>query len=146
MDLDQVVAQGLGALHIDRSQHFSSPQAKQVVRVLPAIGKFGDHEKLLRVAKRHEFPTCAHGAHIERSHVARQLAEGVMRPQHGLRPVRHVLVAEGARPHAVQNYATRLATQRVVHAQWSAVAITLIVLPASTKRFDAHFANTAAVQ
>ncbi len=95
VDLNQVVAQGVRALEVGLQCFARGPQAQQIVGVLAPLDELREHEKLFRIAERLEPAACAHRPDIQGGDVPRQAAEGAVRPEHELRAVGHVLVAEG---------------------------------------------------
>src|SRR5581483_12496893 len=105
----------------------------------------GDHEELLGAAERHQLAARAHGADVEGGDMTRQLAERVVRPEHCLRAVSHVVVPERPRPHGVEHDAARFAIELVIDPQRNAIAITLVALPAAAQRGYAHGAHGTAV-
>ena len=142
----EVVAQRLGAREILRRRRAALAEADEVVGILAALDELGEAEELLGVAQRDQLAAGAHRADVEGGDVARQLAEGRVRPEHELRAVGHVLVAERPRAHRLDHAAARRAVHLVVHAQRNAVAVALVALPAAAERRDAHVADGRAVQ
>src|SRR5262249_47246901 len=107
--LRAVVAQGLGAVEVERPYGLARAQADEVVGILAAFDELRENEELLGIAERHELAAQAHRADVERAHVPRQVAVRVVRPEHLLCAVGHVLVTKGTRAHRFDHRAARRA-------------------------------------
>ena len=70
--------------------------------IAASIRPLVENKKLPCRGYRHEFVISGKRADIERLHMARQPAIGIIIPQHGLRAIRHMLMAEGTRLHGLQ--------------------------------------------
>jgi len=97
VDVGQIVGERVAAGPVACTGLRTAAQCDQVVGVFMAVDEFGELEKLLRVAERHQLPIRAHRADVEGAHVPRQAPERIVRPEKLVSAIGHVLVAEGAR-------------------------------------------------
>src|SRR5581483_902605 len=107
MDLDQVVAQGVGPAPIDLQKRSSLPQPDQVLEISLPLRVLHQEKRLLQLSEGEERSIPLKAADIEGADMARQPVEGGMAPDHRLSAVGHPFMAERARAHRLQNGAVR---------------------------------------
>src|SRR5512134_96065 len=103
MDLRQVARQGYRPFSILFPERSAFGQSFQVKMITPPLRPLGKDKEFLCRSDGHEFLIRRKGADVERLHMARQPAIGVIIPKYCLGPVRWMLMTERPRLHGFKH-------------------------------------------
>ena len=81
MNVDQIVAQGVGTRHIQSSEFPGLRNSLQIEKVSVAFRIFGQQEKFLRRAERDRCSAARECANVERANVPGQAIESIFLPE-----------------------------------------------------------------